>query len=193
MKKNRQSNWLSRNKKKLIMTSSISKPLPVKTQTNQPSIKFLFWNIGKLASPFEEEILNVATTNEIEVIILAEGTEISGSTLIQNDYLEVTLHLQDKIAKWIRVFYKKNDDYKITHKSQLTEIDVDLDFEKEDDVEAKVNRLQLFEISGSNKTTLFACVHFPSKGYHDEISHMGEVPRFKSKIHALTKKQIDYS
>jgi len=43
----------------------------------------------------------------------------------------------------------------------------------------------LFEIRSQQTTTLFACIHFPSKLYHDEETHSEIVPVYKNKIHAL--------
>ena len=160
------------------------------------TVNFLFWNIGGQTSSFEKDLADVATNNEIDVIILAEGGKIIGATLLKNGYAEVELQLENKTAKWVRVFSKKTDEYKVTHKTQLTEIEEDEEDEEGTDdsnfdfetVKTKVvNRVQLFELNSKEKKTLFACIHFPSKLFHDEHSHSAIAPKYTEKIHSLAK------
>ena len=89
-------------------------------------VNFLFWNIGNLSSPFEDDIEKVVTDNNIDILILAESDKISSSIIIQKTgFTEVDLQLKNRNKKWVQVFYKTNDDFKITHKSEYTEIEED--------------------------------------------------------------------
>lgn len=169
-------------------------------------LKFLFWNIGGLSAwnsagrsvPFEEEIKNIVDANNIDVLILSEGSSIKNKNLSTKlGFVSVPLKQKNGNKKWIQVFYRAGNGYKISHKSEYSEV-IDKD---ENVIEAiysgkpidltsyfEVNRIQLFEITGSINDTLFACIHFPSKLYHDEATHMGIVPVYKSKIHSLAGK-----
>jgi len=150
-------------------------------------MKFLYWNINNQPSPFEETLRKLITDNAIDVLVLSENKLIPDDLLLTDtDFLSVPLNQNNKKSKWVKVYYKKNDDYKITHHTEYTELENE-DEETLPISNKKVNRIQIFKISGNIDDTYFACIHFPSKIYHDEITHLQVVPNYKEKIHSLTQ------
>lgn len=153
-------------------------------------MKFLYWNINNQPSPFEDSLKKLITDKEIDVLILSENKLLSDKKILKDtNFVAVELKLNNSKSKWVKVYYKKNDDYKITHHNEHTEVDED-DEKMENsivDTNRQVNRIQVFKISGKIPDTYFACIHFPSKLYHDEITHLQVVPNYKEKIHSLTQ------
>ena len=148
-------------------------------------VKFLFWNINNVSSPFEKEIDKIVKDNNIDVLVLSENEKIPTSNILKNtDFVSVDLKLDNGKSKWIQVFYKKNDNYVITHHNEYTELEDENC--NGNSKKRKVNRIQVFKISGKIPDTYFACIHFPSKLYHDEITHLQIVPNYKEKVHSLT-------
>jgi len=148
-------------------------------------LKFLYWNINNKSSPFEDEVRRLVDDNGIDVLILSENENIPASTVLGNDFNAVDLKLDNGAKKWVQVFYKTSVSYRITHHSEYTELEDEggngTVFPK------KVNRIQVFKISGGVVDTYLACVHFPSKLHHDEITHLQLVPNYKDKVHSLTQ------
>ena len=154
------------------------------------TMKFLYWNINNQQIPFEEKLKELLSDKEIDVLILSENRNITDSKLtLDTDLVTVPLFLNNSKLKWINVYYRKNDNYQITHFHEFTEIEYD-----EDNVTdglkkgntRQVNRIQIFKISGNIPDTFFACIHFPSKLFHDEITHLQIVQNYISKIHNAT-------
>lgn len=150
-------------------------------------MKFLYWNINKQISPFEDYLQKLMIDRKIDVLILSENKNISNEKILKNiDFEVVKLEMQNSTLKWVQVYYKKNAGFKITHHSE------DTDLENIDNTNDRlVNRIQVFKISNETPSnildTYFACIHFPSKLYHDEISHLQIVPNYKAKVHNLTQ------
>lgn len=148
-------------------------------------INFLFWNINNQSASFEDDLSELIKSEGVDVLILAENKNIVPSGSLKNlGYKSVELKLGNKAAKWVQILYKKNEDYEITHHTEYTEVE-------DDEISGKgktVNRIQVFKIKGKVKETYFACIHFPSKLYHDEISHLQIVPFYKEKVETLTLK-----
>ena len=145
-------------------------------------INFLYWNIGNKQPPFEFEIKKLINSHEVDVLILVENKNINNDLIKRAlSFDAVSLNANNKFAKWVNVYYKLNDEYKIAHHSEYTEIDHDSLPPKQ------VNRVQVFKIIGKSSLEIFfSCVHFPSELYHDEISHLQIAPNYKEKIHSLT-------
>lgn len=162
---------------------------PVNQTEQRFAMKFLYWNINNMPSPFENSLKKLVTDKEIDVLILSENKLLSDEKILkETNFVSVDLKLNNNIWKWINVYYKKNEDYKITHHSEYTEINAE-DDETENSFPKRnkqVNRIQVFKISGKIQDTYFACIHFPSKLYHDEITHLQLIPNYKEKIHSLT-------
>jgi exonuclease III len=150
-------------------------------------MKFLYWNINNQPSPFEDQLKSLINDKIIDVLILSENKLISDDKLINDiGFVPVELKLNNSKSRWVQVFYRKNDDYEITHFNEHTEVDEDDLTNAETDEIKQVNRVQVFKISGKVIDTFFACIHFPSKLYHDDITHLQIVPNYKEKIHSLT-------
>lgn len=149
-------------------------------------INFLFWNIKNLNPSLEKILSETIRVNNIDVLIFAENLDISDESdfIRTNSFESVTLYLENSTKKWIKVFYKENSNYNICHHTQFIEYEDANGEIIENNISARtVNRVQIFKISGSVKETFFACIHFPSKLYHDENTHLQLVPNYKTKIH----------
>ena len=151
-------------------------------------MRLIYWNINNQIPPFQDKLKTLIVDKDIDVLILSENKKISDSELTKDtDFISVPLSVNNKKIRWINVYYKKNDNYKITHHTEYTE---------EEEVESKtgstktkkrqVNRVQIFKISGNIPDTYFACIHFPSKLYHDDITHLQIVQNYINKIHNAT-------
>ncbi|MEM1407093.1 MAG: hypothetical protein AAGG59_09985 [Bacteroidota bacterium] len=147
-------------------------------------INFLFWNINNQLPPFETTLLQFVQDEEIDILILSENKNIVPQSILNTLGLKsVDLKLSNKTSKWVQVFYRENDNYKITHHSQFTETNDD----NKSSFEKTVNRIQVFKITGKVEDTFFACIHFPSKLQHDEVTHLQIVPNYKEKVETLTQ------
>lgn len=158
-------------------------------------VNFVYWNIGDLGNPFEETLNEIITINEIDVLILGESNSISSAKIIElTGFKQVELGFKNKIHKWVQIFYKENDKFIISHKTEYTAAEDEegeeiesIEYGNENSTYKEVDRIQIFEISGIIEKTIFACIHFPSKLYNDEVSHLTIVPSYKKKIHDYTK------
>lgn len=149
-------------------------------------MKFLYWNINNQPSPFESVLKKVLSDRAFDVCILAENKSISDEVMVKDtDFVAVKLQVNNSVKKWVSVYYRKNDDYKITHHTEY----IEEDDERHSVIHSRrqVNRIQVFKISGKVPDTYFACIHFPSKLYHDEVTHLQIIPNYKEKIHSLTQ------
>ncbi len=141
-------------------------------------MRFLYWNINNQNEPFQDRLKNILAEHDIDVLILSENKNISDDKITTNtNFTAVELLLENKVKRWINVYYLDNKGFKITHFTEYIE-------QKRDElgIERSVNRVQIFKISGNFPDTYFASVHFPSKLNHDEITHLQLVSNYIQKI-----------
>lgn len=148
-------------------------------------INFLFWNYN-LGNGFN--LKKLLEEFKIDVLILAENSSLNLKQIFDNDFIAVPLEANNKVHRWIQVFYRNNSQFKISHHTEYTEIEESDKILKdwEQSATKKVNRIQVFRMNGNIEPTFFACVHFPSKLYHDENTHLQCVPAYKDKVLKLT-------